>query len=229
MPPPVADTDFIYQMAARTRASRIVELRGNNRGSMVGAFVAWLNGGWQTLVFESRHELKIAYILLAKSGLQDLFDQPPRVRFIGLDGEVHAHTFDFLAVINGRRYAVAAKFRSSAERLHFRRQLAVIKSQCSDFADEVLLVTEEDFTKEDALAAELFHFIGRENDPEADALVGKIVSTLTGSATVGSIVAASGLKSRAWRSIVRLVGLNQVNVVGTARIDDYDTCIIRAT
>ena len=225
--PPSADTELVYHMAARSRASRIVDLKGNNRGSFIGAFVAWLDGKWQTLVFESRHELMTGYILLGTPGVDGLWDQPPRVSYIGLDGQLHHHTFDFLATINGRRYAIACKFASSSARLHFKLQLAAIKAQLNGFADEVLLVTEADYTRERALAAELFHFISRERDDEADQAVERVVDSLIGSTSIGEVVAVTGLRSRAWRAIVRAVGNRRLQIVGRRRIDDYTTQVVR--
>lgn len=224
---PPTDTDRHYRLAAQSRASRIVELRGNNRSSFIGAFVAWLDGKWQTLVFESRHELMTAYILMANPGLDKLWDQPPRVSFIGLDGKVHHHTFDYLARINGKTYAIACKFASSVERLYFKHQLGAIKAQLNGFADEVLLVTEEDYSRDAALIAELYHFMRHERDDEADAAVAKISGGLLGSTTIEDLVRATGLKSRAWRAIVRAVGSRRLAIAGKGRIDDYATTIVR--
>jgi hypothetical protein len=225
---PQGDNQYFYFMAARSRASRIADLRGNNRGSFVGAFVAWLNDGWQTLVFESRHELLTAYLLLSMPGLQNLHEQPPRIHYKGLNGLPTWHTFDFLVTINNRRYAVACKFRNRAERLHFREQLALIKAQFGDFADEVLLVTEEDYSLEQALQAELYHIIGREIDDEADAAVLDLIGTLVGSTTIGTVVRATGLKARAWRSLVRLAGRRMLCIADGRRIDDYEAEIKRS-
>jgi hypothetical protein len=227
-PSPTPDTPFLYHMSARSRASRIVELRGNNRSSFVGAFVAWLKGRWQTLVFESRHELLTAYLLLGTPGLQDLHEQPPRIQYVGLNGLPTFHTFDFLATINDRRYAVACKFKNSAERLHFREQLALIKGQFAGFADEVLLVTEQDYSREQAVQAELFHHINSRSDEESDAVVFALVNSLVGTVAIETVIKASGLeKSRAWRSIVRLAGRRRLWVEPGHRIDNYGTPIRR--
>lgn len=217
------DSPLHYWMSARTRASRLVTLKGNNRSSFVGAFVAWLDGKWQTLVFESRHELKTAYIFLGMPGLEDLLDQPPAFTFVDYAGKQRHHTFDFLATIRGRRYAIACKFKSTAERLAFKSQLGWMKSQLNGFADEILFVKEEAFTPERALQAELCHFINREADDEADAAVLAVVRGMVGSITIAAIVQSTGLKARAFRSIVRLVAQHRLIVADKGRIDDYET------
>ena len=169
-----------------------------------------------------------AYILLATPGLQDLHEQPPTIHYRGLNGLPTLHTFDFLVTIDGRRYAIACKFKNRAERLHFREHLALIKAQFGDFADEVLLVTEQDYSRQQALQAELYHFIGREVDEESDMVVLELVSTLVGAATIGAVVQASGLeKWRAWRSIVRFAGRRLLHVDHGHRIDNYKSPIRR--
>jgi hypothetical protein len=224
---PPLDSDVAYRIAQKTRATRLPGLKGNNRGSFVGAFVAWSGDRWETHVFESRHELLTAYILMANPGFESLWSQPPRVQFLGFDGKIHHHTFDFLVVVNGKKYAVACKFASSVLRLNFKHQLACIKAQLNGFADEILLVTEQDYTVETALVAELYHFMRREHDDEADLAVAKVISSLSGSTTIDDLVRATGLKARAWRAIVRAVGSRQLAIVGKNRIDDYGTAVAK--
>lgn len=224
---PVQDTPTEYLTAHRTRGTRLIELKGNNRGSFIGSLTAWINGHWQVIVFESRHELMTAYILLTHPELQDLWEQAERVRFLGADGKWHYHTFDFLVTIDGKKYAIACKMESSAERLDFRTTLGLVADQNDQFADEVVLVTEKAFSREWALEAELRHFVGSEVDDETDAIVLTILRTIETSTTIREIVAASGRKGKAWRSLVRLIQKGYAQTVPGTRIDDYDTVIVR--
>lgn len=224
---PVMDTPNEYLMTHRTRATRLIALKGNNRGSFIGALTAWINGRWQAIVFESRHELMTAYILLANPRLDDLWDQAERVGFWGADGKWHHHTFDYLATIDGKKHAVACKLESSTERLEFRTTLGLIAHQNGHFADEVVLVTEKAFSREWALECELRHFIGSEIDDETDAVVLPILAGIETSMTIRDIVAASGRKGKAWQSIVRLIQKGYAQTVPGTRIDDYDTLIVR--
>lgn len=224
---PVPDTATEYLTAHRTRGTRLINLRGNNRGSFIGALTAWINGRWQVIVFESRHELMTAYILLSHPNLDDIWDQAERVGYLGADGEWHHHTFDYLVVIDGKRYAVACKLESSAERLEFRTTLGLISHQNGHFADEVVLITENAFSREWALEAELRHFIGSEIDDETDAVVRPILEAIETSTTIGEVVAASGRKGKAWRSVVRLIQKGHARTVPGTRIDDYNTVLVR--
>jgi len=224
---PIPDTPNEYLMSHRSRGTRLVALKGNNRGSFVGALVAWINDHWQTIVFESRHELMTAYILLAQPGLEDLWDQAERVGFRGVDGKWHHHTFDFLVIIDGKKLAVACKLESSTMRLEFRTTLGLIGHQNEHFADEVLLVTEDAFSREWALEAELRHFIGSEKDDDADAIVLPILRGIQTETTIRDIVAAAGIRGRAWRSIVRLIQHGYARTIPGTRIDDYDTRVVR--
>lgn len=225
-PPP--DTSKIYHVVAKTRGDRHIALKGTNRDSFVGALVAWINGRWQTISFESRHEMMTAYILLSHPKLTDLREQVRSPGFVDRDGKHHGHVFDFVATIEEEDRAVACKLVSSAERLDFRETLASLAGQMGDFADGVDLVLEGSFSRVRAFNAELFHFLRYEQDPEADALVAEVIAHVEGVTTVSAIVAAAGLKGRGWRSLVRHCANDRL-VILDGRIDDYGTLVTRNT
>jgi hypothetical protein len=217
-----------YQLTARSRGLRPVALRGNNKRSMSGAMVCFLDGRWQAVAFESRHECLTGYILESNPNLTDLVDQFPAVTYLGIDGKVHEHTFDFTAVIDGKEHPIACKMRESAEHSNFATTLGLIKAQNVDTLGDISLVHEKHFSRERAIEATHIHFIARENDDEADEVVWPIVRKLNTTATIAEVVAASGLKGRAWRSIVRAIGRGVARRAGNGRIDDYRTRIAAA-
>lgn len=223
-PPP--DTSKIYQVVAKTRGQRHIALKGTNRGSFVGALVAWINGRWQTISFESRHEMMTAYILLSNPKLTDLREQIWSPGFVDGNGKHHGHVFDFVATIDGKDHAIACKLSSSADRLDFRATLAALAGQMGAFADGVDLVLEGSFSRVRAFNAELFHFLRYEQDPEADALVSAVIADVEGVTTVSAIVLAAGLKGRGWRSLVRHCANDRV-IILNGRIDDYGALITR--
>ena len=223
-PPP--DTSKIYHVAAKTRGDRHIALKGTNRGSFVGALVAWINGRWQTISFESRHEMMTAYILLSHPKLTDLREQVRSPGFIDSNGKWHGHVFDFVAAIEGEDRAFACKMASSSDRLDFRETLAALAGQMGDFADGVDLVLEGSFSRVRAFNAELFHFLRYEHDHEADALVAEVIANVEGVTTVSAVVLAAGLKGRGWRSLVRQCANDRV-IILNGRIDDYGALITR--
>jgi hypothetical protein len=223
---PPEDTSHTYLVTAKSRGDRSIALTGTNRGSFVGAIVAWIGDRWQTISFESRHEMMTAYLLLSHPKLTDLREQVRSPGYVDSDGVHHDHVFDFVATIDGKDHAIACKLQSSTDRLNFRATLGLLASQMGEFADTVDLVVEGAFSRTRAFNAELFHFLRFEHDEEADQVVSTLVSSLEGVTTVAAIVAASGLKGRGWRSLVRMCAHHRVAVV-RGRIDDYTTLIAR--
>ena len=116
---------------------------------------------------------------------------------------------------------------SSTDRLEFRSLLGAIKTQMGDFADDITLVLENSFSRTRAFNAELMHFIRWEKDDEADAAVAAVIADLIGVTTISVIVSATGMKGRAWRSIVRQCARGEAIVASATRIDDYATLICR--
>jgi hypothetical protein len=204
-------------------ASRKIPLRG--KFSFRGAIAAKINGRRRSIVYESRLELKVSYIVLSKKGIVDLIDQPPPVSYIDFDGKSRTHTFDYLAIADdGKRFAVAVKPNAKVDTLEFRRTLQLIRAQWGDYADDLLLITESSFTAAEADNAELFFHIGGEVDDEADQTMMSLIDSLNATCSIGALVKASGLEGRAFRSIVRLIAHHRCRHVGRERIS-YATLV----
>lgn len=206
-----------YTPTLTSRAERYIALRA--KGHFSGALVVYFNGVRRIVVFESRLELLTAYVWSTLLGVVDLLDQVRLSPFIDDDGHVRHHILDYVAVMaDGRRIGLAVKPAGSAARRNFRRTLELIMAQCSDQIDEIRLVTEQSFSREQAENAELIHFVSSEIDEEADQAVGKIISSLSGTTTIESLVDATGLEGRAFRSVIRLIGRGVCRQVGQGRL-----------
>ncbi|WP_419951621.1 hypothetical protein [Methylobacterium sp.] len=88
----------------------------------------------------------------------------------------------------------------------------------AEFADRVILVTENDLHRDLVHDAELIHEVRGDDAPEDDRIVTGLVGHLNGMTTVGSLVAASGLAGRAFRAAVRLIADGSLRIVGRRRI-----------
>ena len=212
----MADADGGFAPALPSVSSRKIALR--SKASKRGALVTYF-GQRRAVVFESHLELMVALILLRLPGIVDLIDQPPAVHFVDLDGVVHPHTFDYLAVFaDGRRAAVAVKPEERAARVDLRFTLELIASQNSDFADTFHLLTESDFSRAEVSNARLMHHIGYERDVAVDAIVGRLASSLSGTCTIADIVRASGAGGRAYRSVVRFLAHGKLSLRSSGHI-----------
>jgi hypothetical protein len=96
------------------------------------------------------------------------------------------------------------------------------------FADEILLVTEQDITRDEKADVELFHAMLRMDSdyPDDDAQMRAIVSELRGSATIATLVETSGRHGWAFGAAVRLIAKRELLRVSPGRID-YDTWVRR--
>jgi hypothetical protein len=215
-----------FTPALPSRASRYIALRA--KGHFSGALVIYCNQTRQIVVFESRLELHTAYTWSTRPDVVDLFDQVRLKPWIDEQGREHQHTLDYLAIMaDGRRIGLSVKPEASANRRNLRQDLAQILAQNGDMLDEIRLVTEKSFSREQVENAELIHFVLSECDDEADQIVADLIGSLTGTTTIEAVVNASGLEGRAFRSVIRMVGRGICRQVSQGRLR-YPTLIGRA-
>jgi hypothetical protein len=223
------DEPDVFQLVRDSTASRKVFFKGNNRArSIVGTFTHMEKDGFRVVFYESLLELMTAYQLEALPGLQDLREQPFAVVYTASNGDTRKHTFDYQITLKGERVAVACKMKNSAIRRQLKLELGLIRAQNAKRFDDVWIVTNESFTRDDALEAEFKHFMIAEVDHEADAITLEVLRDLRSPVTIHEFVARCGLRGRSWRSLIRAMrlGFAQRTAVG-GRVDDYSTLIER--
>lgn len=206
-----------------SRATRKLPTRSRmaNRSLMVDPHRGRLIGA------ESNPERRTAFLLLARRDVVDLWDQPPVVHFRDAAGKKRRHTFDFLATLeSGEKVAIAVKPLAKAKSQKLEATLAIIAPQIDPaFATSVALVTEADLDPVAVRNAVLIYSAAREpfRDVDAEAAVRAALSTAS-EQTVGDVIAATGLKGRAFRAIVRLIADFEIEPA-TADAIDYDLAI----
>jgi predicted Zn-dependent protease len=183
------------------------------------------------ILCESGLEKKSIYVLLTDPNVVDVWEQPPAVAYIDLDGVRREHTFDMLVTLrNGTKYAIAVKPAEIAKKHDLKAKLTHIAAQVPrNFADFVDFFTEEKGLTRDAVHdALLIHSVRRNASRDADETLKAIVATLSGTVSVRMLVAASGLEGQGFRAVVRLIDEGTLRIVGRRRIG-YDTIVARAT
>jgi len=174
------------------------------REHMTGHFVFGPDEG-TAMDFESHTELQVGLVMLSRADVVELENQVP---FGWKDdtGTTNLHHFDYRATMrDGRRTAifVKAEFRLQSDRLC--KELATIASQVTpDFADHVVIMTEEDLDPIEAFNANLLHEV-RRPDPIADAAARRVTWDLFGAANIAELVEEIGLDGQGFRALVRLV------------------------
>lgn len=211
------DDDAPFTPPRSTNASRKITLRskGSLRGSMVTA-----NGTPRQLTYESAIERNTAQVLLARPDVIRLEDQPPAVAIVHPDGRLGHHTFDFLVHLkDGRRLAVAVKDEARASKHDLDGFLRHIAPQIpKDFADGVVLVTEQRLSPVEISNARLIHSVRRDPPNPADAVVRELIMTTHGEVRIGDLVTASGRGADAFRAIVRLIADGDIVLTDHQRV-----------
>lgn len=223
----MTDQTKTFRPPLSSRATRRISSR--SRASLRGALVAQLpaDDHPRRIVFESKLEQRVLYLLMARRDIHDIWDQPPAITYLSGSGREMRHVFDFLAtLINGRRIAVAVKPAELAEKRNFRDELRHIRAGTSiTFAHDVVLVTDRSFAPSAARNAARLHEFRRAPDPEADKQVQSIIATLQDETTIAEIVSVSGLEGRGFRAVYRAIydgyakTLNSGDITPATRIE----------
>ena len=205
-----------FQPPHKSRATR--QLSWRSKASLRGTLVAQLpaDDHPRGIVFESKLEQRFLYITLARNDVHDVWDQPPAVIYWNAKGRTQTHTFDYLVTFkNGERVAIAVKPMAKVIKYNFIAELKMISNAMNKkFASRIVLITDQHFTKEEALNAAHYHTFSKISDPEADHRVAILASDLSSSSPLSVLMAQVGLEGRAYGAIVRAIynGLLQVNL-----------------
>lgn len=212
-------TDHLWYPPEKSRASRMVTKpsRGGSRVTIVAGTPE------REFHLESDLEAKAALVMLARRETADLQEQPPAITYEDSEGRTRRHTFDFLLVLkDGTRILIAVKPWQRAIEKDLPGTLRRIANQIGnrglDVADRVALLTERRLGRDIVHNARLFHSVGRDVDPQADAAVAEIVEALQGETTLRGIAQASGLEGRGFRAGVRLIARGRLVVPKAARL-----------
>lgn len=186
-----------------SRASRRIAKRSksSSRGGVVVQLPNWNRS--RVVQFESKLEQRVLFMLLAANNLADLREQPPFVTYRDLSGQRRHHFFDFLVQFHdGQRVAIAVKPEKVVKRTHFVSELRCIREAISkDFADQVRLITDADFTRAEALNAERYLDFRRHKDRRWLPLVEAAIDTACLPITVKELVDRLGLAGEGFRAV----------------------------
>lgn len=197
----------VYQPPSRSLASRIPSAR--SRGSSRGLITAHLpaDSGPRYFWYESKLEQKVFYLLAGRRDVFNIHEQSAPISYRNRRGRPQAHYPDFLLTKRcGTRLAIAVKPHGLVESTGFRDELALVrKNMPLSYAKDLVLITEKSFAPCEARNAERFHEFRRHADPDADALILDLLANLKMDTTIASLVAASGLEGRGFRTVFRAI------------------------
>jgi hypothetical protein len=180
--------------------------------------------------FESRLEKIILVLLLLRGDVYDIQEQLAPIRYRDANNKERKHFFDFLVTFaDGNRKAIAVKKSKQAVKIDFAGELQLIADQLPcGLIDEVVLMTEQCFTKVQSLNALRFYNVVTHSDADADEIVELLVSNLVGRCTIGDLVHCTNLGGRGFQAVVRAIYRGRLENLSPARLISYDTAITMA-
>lgn len=138
-----------------SRSTRRIARR--SKASLRGNMVAMLPGFERPriLQFESALEYAFLCLMLVRDDIHHVWDQPPAIKYIGVDGRPAKHVFDFLlTLVGGEKIAIAIKPMDRVLSRNFVTELERITSSVpKQFADRVLLITDKQINRHKAAEA----------------------------------------------------------------------------
>ena len=170
---------------------------------------------------DSQIEYHLQVLSLVDSSVAQIQEQFGPVPFVNDHGSPAKHFIDLLITKkDGRRIAVAVKPTVGLKSGRFLRELAQLrKTMPSGLADELRLVTERSFSRDDAFNAELYLRFSLTPDRVVDERLTELLSGLSGSCSISEICVALRSGGRGFRSVVRALYEDKLRKLSTGRIN----------
>ncbi len=185
-----------------SRASRKIAKRSkhSSRGGVVVQLPSEPHP--RVVLFESKLEQRVLFLLMTRSDIWDLREQPPAFLYTGECGRLRQHTFDFLLELSsGRRIAVAVKpFKVAKERRFISELLAVRRALTKDYAHDLVLITDRDFTRDQALNAQRLNDFRRGVDCSSSGAVREAIGKSAFPTTLRALISGLPDPGRAFRA-----------------------------
>ncbi|MDN3626018.1 hypothetical protein [Methylobacterium isbiliense] len=191
-----------------------------SRGSARASLAVGSGDVFRVLHVESGLEYDWAVVIDGLMNPQYLVEQPETVQFYDFDGTLREHTFDFfLLTSTARRIYIQVKPLEIVERYLWEPTIELIASQMSaDDVDEVLLLTDAELHPDTIANAKLLRHVRRCPPHDAENVVLELAEKASGFATIGDLVASSGLDGIAFVATLRLVDRGRLVVLDEGRI-----------
>lgn len=218
--PPTARAGQLWVPPSASLASRKISFRG--RSSFRGTIVNPRTN--REMHYESTLERDAMYILMARSDVAEIRDQPPAVHYFDRAGRRRHHWFDLEARLHcGKRYALAIKPEHQVAESGILDILQLIREQRPrGCADVVALRTERQITRARASNARL---IVRANGCRVEADVAQIWSfaqSLQRPVSISDILATTIPAAPGFMALVCLIGDGLLVPIGNGHIS-YET------
>ena len=161
----------------------------------------------QKIVFDSLGEFDAFVTTSALHPVADMVEQPPAIDYVDADGRARRKVVDQVYTFaDGTRIAAEIKPAARAKAQNLEHQLSYVAAAMpDDFADNLILITEECYDQWEALNARRLLAYRREDDPEAAAIIAKLASEVNMPVTIRDLIARAAIGGRAWPEIFKAI------------------------
>lgn len=212
--PPVP-SDESWTPPGRSRGKRHFKFasRGSGRGAAVVDDVS--------VESESMLERIGQLVLRAKPDTIRIVEQSPQVVYVDAEGVERPHTFDLTVFrTDGKKIAVDFKPSRLVKRSGIRELHGLLHTQMSSrTADELLVVTEKHHSRDDRFNATLMHTMARQEFPEDDETICRLIRGMKGPAPIADLVEKSKLDGYGFNAVVRAIADGRLRLTERCRID----------
>jgi hypothetical protein len=192
--------------------------KGNSRGAAVIDNVV--------VESESGQERTGTLVVRARSDTLRVVEQTPQIDYVDARGQVRQHTFDLKVFkTNGLTSAIDFKPPELVKKLGIRELHALVAPQMSPRdADEVLLLTPRMYSSVDKHNAKLMHAMARQEYPDDDEKVRRLIARMKGPAEIADLVGKSRIAAYGFGAVVRAIAAGRLRVTEDRKID-YDVTV----
>ncbi|WP_128910881.1 hypothetical protein [Tropicibacter alexandrii] len=172
------------------------------------------------LDFESHTEYMTCLCLIARMDVVAIENQVP-CEWTKPDGNKATHYFDFrVSHDDGTRVAIMVKGSHRTESARLMGELETIAAEVpASFAEDVVLMTEDDLDPIDLHNAVMFHEM-RQDEPIIDAAARRVLQTLQGAIRIQDFQHLVGFDGQGFRAIVRLLRCGELETIHHERIGE---------
>lgn len=196
---------FVAPRASRSTRNMSVRSRGRTFVE-TGAFLPH-EGEGQKVEFDSLGEFDAFTTTSALYPVADMVEQPSAIDYFDADGRRRRKVIDQVYTLkDGTRIAAEIKPAERARAQNLEEKLGYVAAAMpDDFADYLVLITEENYDQWEALNARRLFAYRREDDPEAAAIIAELAAEIDLPVTIRELIARAAIGGRAWPEIFKAI------------------------
>lgn len=197
----------IFVAPQASRATRNLSERSKARTYVeTGAFRPY-GGASQKVKFDSLGEFDAFATTTAIYRVADMVEQPPAIEYVDAEGRPRRKVIDQLYTFaDGTKVAAEVKPAARAKAQNLEEQLSFVAAAMPpEFAETLVLITEENYDQWEALNARRLLAYRQEDDPEVASIIAGLAAELELPVTIRELIARAAIGGRAWPEVFKAI------------------------